>query len=67
MRPHGEACMKPFPTGFWNYVPIRERDAKAVKEWADAGMTLAMGPRLAGARPDGVVSRRRRGKLSVIR
>ena len=36
--------MKNFPIGFWNYVPIAEQDATAVKDWAEAGMTLAMGP-----------------------
>ena len=33
-----------FPIGFWNYVPITLQDASAVKDWADAGMTLTMGP-----------------------
>jgi hypothetical protein len=33
-----------FPIGFWNYTHIDRQDASAVREWADAGMTLAMGP-----------------------
>jgi len=33
-----------FPVGFWNYVDIANQDASAVRDWADAGMTLTMGP-----------------------
>lgn len=36
--------MKQFPIGFWNYTHIDHQDASAIKDWADAGMTLAMGP-----------------------
>ena len=34
----------PFPVGFWNYVSVENQDAAAVRDWADAGMTLTMGP-----------------------
>jgi len=33
-----------FPIGFWNYTPIDQQAPTAVKDWTDAGMTLAMGP-----------------------
>jgi hypothetical protein len=33
-----------FPVGFWNYCQIADQDVSAVKDWADAGMTLAIGP-----------------------
>lgn len=36
--------MKQFPIGFWNYIPIDNQDASAVKDWSGAGMTLTMGP-----------------------
>lgn len=35
---------RPFPIGFWNYVEAEMQDARAVQDWADAGMTLAMSP-----------------------
>lgn len=38
------ATSKQFPIGFWNYAGIANQDAAAVKDWADAGMTLTMGP-----------------------
>jgi hypothetical protein len=34
----------PFPIGFWNYASIDWLDVGCVKDWADAGMTLAMSP-----------------------
>ena len=36
--------MTRFPIGFWNYMTIADQGPEAVQEWADAGMTLAMGP-----------------------
>ena len=33
-----------FPIGFWNYCPAEMLDASAVKDWAEAGMTLTMSP-----------------------
>ena len=33
-----------FPIGFWNYAPIEVFDEAKIQEWADAGMTLTMGP-----------------------
>lgn len=39
-----------FPIGFWNYVPIEKQDASAVRDWKDAGMTLAMGPEFGSGR-----------------
>lgn len=36
--------MNKFPIGFWNYVSLENQDASAVKEWKEAGMTLAMSP-----------------------
>jgi hypothetical protein len=33
-----------FPVGFWNYVNVEGQDAAAVRDWADAGITLTMGP-----------------------
>ncbi len=33
-----------FPIGFWNYAPIEVFDEEKVQEWADAGITLTMGP-----------------------
>ena len=36
--------MKSFPIGFWNYVDIAHQGPEAVQDWADAGMTLALGP-----------------------
>ena len=46
-----EATSPPvFPIGFWNGMPIARQDATAVRDWADAGMTLAMGPEF-GAGP----------------
>lgn len=34
-----------FPTGFWNYTDIDNLKANNVKDWADAGMTIALSPR----------------------
>ena len=45
--------MSAFPMGFWNYVDIAYQDASAVRDWADAGMTLTMGPNY-GPDPDEV-------------
>ena len=36
-----------FPIGFWNYAPIEVFDEAKIQEWADAGMTLTMGPEFA--------------------
>ncbi len=36
-----------FPIGFWNYAPIEVFDEAKVQEWADAGITLTMGPEYA--------------------
>lgn len=36
--------MRQFPIGFWNYVDIADQGPEAVQDWADAGMTLTMGP-----------------------
>ncbi len=36
--------MKRFPIGFWNTIDASKVDASYVKDWADAGMTLAMTP-----------------------
>lgn len=36
--------MKTFPIGFWNYAPVLQLQRDCVKDWADAGMTLTMGP-----------------------
>ena len=38
--------MKPkiFPMGFWNYTRTEEMLPSCVKDWVDAGMTLAMSP-----------------------
>jgi hypothetical protein len=36
--------MDRFPIGIWNYVPADRQDASAVKDWADAGITVAQGP-----------------------
>ena len=33
-----------YPIGFWNYVSADRQGPKAVQEWADCGMTMAMGP-----------------------
>lgn len=33
-----------FPLGFWNYSDIEKMDASCVRDWADAGMTVAMSP-----------------------
>lgn len=41
--------MKRFPIGFWNYASIEQQAAAAVKDWADAGMTLTMGPNYGAA------------------
>jgi len=45
--------MKKFPIGFWNYVPIEQLDVSCVRDWKDAGMTLAMSPEL-GPEPEQV-------------
>lgn len=36
--------MVQFPIGFWNYVDIADQGVRDVQDWADAGMTLTMGP-----------------------
>ena len=36
--------MANYPIGFWNYVSADVQGPDAVQEWADCGMTLAMGP-----------------------
>lgn len=36
--------MGQFPMGCWNYVAVNEQGPAAVRDWADAGMTLTMGP-----------------------
>ena len=41
-----------FPIGFWNYTPIADQDASAVRDWADAGMTLTIGPFYGAGAPD---------------
>ena len=33
-----------YPIGFWNYVSAERQEPSAVQEWADCGMTVAMGP-----------------------
>ncbi len=33
-----------YPIGFWNYVSAERQGPEAVRDWADCGMTLAMGP-----------------------
>ena len=33
-----------YPIGFWNYVSAERQGPEAVAEWADCGMTVAMGP-----------------------
>lgn len=42
-----------FPIGFWNYAPIEVFDEAKIQEWADAGITLTMGPEFA-ATPENV-------------
>ena len=37
-------AMEQFPIGFWNYTHIDSLDTSCAKDWADAGMTLAMSP-----------------------
>lgn len=46
-----------FPIGFWNYAPIEVFDEAKVQEWADAGMTLTMGPEYA-ATPENIARMR---------
>ena len=36
--------MKKFPIGFWNYTRAGDLAPEAVKDWADLGMTLSVGP-----------------------
>jgi hypothetical protein len=43
-KPMKGTSMTNFPIGFWNGIPIEKQDAGAVKDWVDAGMTLAMSP-----------------------
>lgn len=43
-----------YPIGFWNYVSAADQGPEAVSEWADCGMTVAMGP---GYDPDNEVAR----------
>ncbi len=47
-----EGAVKRFPIGFWNYVDVKDQDASAVKDWAEAGMTLAMSPEFGPAAAD---------------
>jgi len=47
-----------FPIGFWNYAPIEVFNEAKVQEWADAGMTLTMGPEYA-ATPENVAHMKR--------
>lgn len=49
--------MKRFPIGFWNYTDIAKHrinhdPAACVKDWADAGMTFAMGPNYSSSPED---------------
>lgn len=50
--------LETFPIGFWNYAPIRVFDEAKVQEWADAGMTLTMGPEYE-ATPDNIALMKR--------
>lgn len=36
--------MGQFPMGCWNYVAVDGQGPAAVRDWADAGMTLTMSP-----------------------
>jgi len=36
--------MSQYPIGFWNYISADKQGPEAVKDWADCGMTVAMGP-----------------------
>lgn len=38
------AKLPAFPIGFWNYCSMDMTGSEAVRDWADAGMTLAMSP-----------------------
>ena len=44
--------MAAFPIGFWNYVDIADQHIADVNDWADAGMTLTMGPYYTSAASD---------------
>jgi hypothetical protein len=49
--------MNRFPIGFWNYTditkhPVNHQAVACVKDWADAGMTLAMSPNYGSAPAD---------------
>jgi hypothetical protein len=37
-----QRALPQFPLGFWNYTTLKMTGARAVKDWADCGMTLAM-------------------------
>lgn len=41
-----------FPVGFWNYMSIRQTDPSCVRDWVDAGMTVAMSPEFGAAEED---------------
>ena len=47
-----------FPIGFWNYASIEVFDEAKIQEWADAGMTLTMGPEYA-ATPENIAHMKR--------
>lgn len=38
------AKLDTFPIGFWNYAPVNVFTEEMVQDWADAGVTLTMGP-----------------------
>jgi len=48
MTPTGKPSKTPakhfFPIGFWNYCPADVFGRESVRDWADAGMTVAMSP-----------------------
>ena len=48
----GEAAraVEPFPVGFWNYTCMDMVGPETVRDWADAGMTLAMSPEFVAER-----------------
>lgn len=51
------ARLDAFPIGFWNYASIEVFDEAKIQEWADAGITLTMGPEYA-ATPENVARMR---------
>ena len=64
--------MEQYPIGFWNYVNAGRQGGEAVKDWADCGMTVAMGPAYnpeePGARENmhAILQEAERKKISVI-